>query len=219
MTGYRIAAAVLALAAGALLPIGPFPAASMLATASAEPCPDAEVVFARGTGEPPGLGGIGNAFVDALRSKVPGKSVGAYAVNYPASYNFLQATEGANDASGHVQYMADNCPGTRMVLGGYSQGAAVIDILTSAPIAGFGFSQPLSPQAADRVAAMTLFGNPSQLLDTVMPVMSPRFAGRTINLCDAGDPVCSQGRNWSAHSQYVQTGLIDQAASFAAARL
>jgi cutinase len=38
-------------------------------SATAEPCsPDVEVVFARGTGEPAGVGGVGQAFVDALRS-------------------------------------------------------------------------------------------------------------------------------------------------------
>ena len=31
--------------------------------ASAQPCPDIEVVFARGTAEPPGVGGTGQAFV------------------------------------------------------------------------------------------------------------------------------------------------------------
>ena len=41
-----------------------------LPSASAQPCPDVDVVFARGTGEPPGVGGIGQAFVDALRSQV-----------------------------------------------------------------------------------------------------------------------------------------------------
>lgn len=30
---------------------------------SAEPCPDVEVVFARGTGEPPGIGSVGGLFV------------------------------------------------------------------------------------------------------------------------------------------------------------
>src|SRR5262249_952704 len=34
--------------------------------ASAQPCPDVEVVFARGTGEPPGVGLVGQAFVDSL---------------------------------------------------------------------------------------------------------------------------------------------------------
>ncbi|OOK67363.1 cutinase family protein [Mycobacterium kansasii] len=47
------------------------------------------------------------------------------------------------------------------MLGGYSQGAAVIDIVTAAPLAALGFTQPLPAEAADHVAAVTLFGNPS----------------------------------------------------------
>ena len=103
-------------------------------TASAQDCPDIEVIFARGTDDTPGLGAVGDAFVGALRDKVGGRSVGAYAVNYPATYNFLLAGEGANDASAHVQYMMGACPNTRLVLGGYSQGAAVIDVITSVPV-------------------------------------------------------------------------------------
>lgn len=38
--------------------------------AVARGCPDVEVVFARGTGEPPGVGPTGQAFVDAVRSRV-----------------------------------------------------------------------------------------------------------------------------------------------------
>lgn len=38
--------------------------------ATARPCPDVEVVFARGTNEPPGVGGVGQAFVDSLRPKL-----------------------------------------------------------------------------------------------------------------------------------------------------
>ena len=33
----------------------------------AAPCPEVEVVFARGRTEPPGAGQVGNAFIDALR--------------------------------------------------------------------------------------------------------------------------------------------------------
>src|SRR5690242_18694135 len=58
------------------------------AGASAAPCPDVEVVFARGTFEPAGVGGIGQAFVDALTSRLAGKSVDVYPVNYPASLDF-----------------------------------------------------------------------------------------------------------------------------------
>lgn len=90
-----------------------------------EPCPDAEVVFARGTGEPPGLGRVGQSFVDTpLRTG--GRTLEAYAVNYPASFNFLTTAEGANDAAAQIVAVASRCPATQIVLGGFSQGAAVM---------------------------------------------------------------------------------------------
>lgn len=45
-------------------------AGSSVPSASAQPCPDVEVVFARGTGDPPGVGPTGQAFVDALRPQI-----------------------------------------------------------------------------------------------------------------------------------------------------
>ena len=112
---------------------------------AAADCPPIEVVFARGTDEPPGLGRVGSAFVDSLRSQVGGRSVGTYAVNYPATFDFLAAANGANDASAHIQYMVANCPNTRLVLGGYSQGAAVIDVIAAVPFPAIGFNQPMPP--------------------------------------------------------------------------
>ena len=100
----------------------------------------------------------------ALRGKVGGRSVGAYAVNYPASFDFLAAAGGANDASAHIQYMVNNCPNTRLVLGGYSQGAAVIDVISAVPIPAVGFNNPLPPNVPDHVAAIAVFGNPSAKL-------------------------------------------------------
>ena len=41
-------------------------------SASADPCPDVDVVFARGSGEPPGVGNIGQQFVDGLRGRIGG---------------------------------------------------------------------------------------------------------------------------------------------------
>lgn len=52
--------------------------------AFADGCPDAEVTFARGTGEPPGIGRVGQAFVDSLRQQT-GMEIGVYPVNYAAS--------------------------------------------------------------------------------------------------------------------------------------
>jgi len=123
------------------------------AVAEDGPCADVDVVFARGTNEPAGLGREGEAFVDALRADLPGMTVSVYAVNYPASFDFLKATDGATDASAHLQAVAAACPDTRFVLGGYSQGAAVIDILAAAPGPVLDFTDPLPPALADRVAA------------------------------------------------------------------
>jgi len=184
--------------------------------ASAAPCPDVEIVFARGTTEPPGVGRIGQAFVDSLRGQLGGRTVDVYAVNYPASNDFENSTPaGANDASTHLQSMAATCPDTKMVLGGYSQGAAVIDLATAA----------VPPQVADDVAAVADFGGPrSSFADTLsagpMPAISPLYAGKTVDMCVPNDPICFEG-GWDmrAHGAYVQTGLVDQAAAFAASRI
>jgi len=68
---------------------------------SAQPCPDTQVVFARGTGEDPGVGPTGQAFVDALRDRLPGKSVDVYPVNYPASDQWSTGLDGIRDAGSH----------------------------------------------------------------------------------------------------------------------
>ncbi|MGA7050429.1 MAG: cutinase family protein, partial [Mycobacterium sp.] len=52
------------------------PSASAVPSATSAACPDVEVVFARGTGEAPGPGFFGDAFVDSLRSKIGTKSMG-----------------------------------------------------------------------------------------------------------------------------------------------
>jgi cutinase len=186
-------------------------------SATAAPCPDVEVVFARGTTEPPGVGGVGQAFVDSLRSQVGGRSVGVYPVNYPATNNFRSSIPaGANDASAHVQSMAANCPNTRMVLGGYSQGAAVMDVTTS----------QMPPDVANHVAAVAVFGNPSAagtfargLSAGTLPGIGPLYVPKTIDMCMPGDPICTNGFSMGPHGQYVQSGMTNQAANFAAGRL
>lgn len=71
---------------------------AIIESASAGPCPDTEVVFARGTGEAPGLGPTGDSFVDALRSRVGANSPGVYPVNYPASDQWSTGIDGVRDA-------------------------------------------------------------------------------------------------------------------------
>jgi cutinase len=189
-------------------------------SASAAPgCSDVDVVFARGTAEPAGVGREGQAFVNALRSAVKGKTVSVYAVNYPASYDFMEAAVGADDASAHVQSTVAACPDTKIVLGGYSQGAAVIDFVTVASNPAFGFTNVMPPEVADHVTAVAVLGNPSAKFGHPLTEFSPLYGAKTIDLCNGADPVCSNGDDRPAHSLYVESGLTGQAASFVADRV
>jgi cutinase len=174
-------------------------------------------VFARGTGEDPGVGIVGQAFVDSFRAHTSkSRSIAVYPVDYPASHDFLAATDGANDASSFVQNVAITCPDTKFVLGGFSQGAAVIDILAVAANPVLGFTDPMPAEVADHVAAVAVIGNPSNRVKGPLTTLSPLYGSKTIDLCNGADPVCSPGDDAAAHSLYVQSGMADQAATFAA---
>lgn len=191
-------------------------------------CPDVEVIFARGTFEPPGLGATGQAFTDALTARLPDATVQAYAVNYPASLDFSQAVDGVVDAAQKIGEVVGSCPNTKIVLGGYSQGAAIAAYITADKVpSGFtlppGISGPLPARDAKHVAAVVLFGKPSNgFLDIVDPqappiAIGPMYSAKTIDLCAPDDPVCSlTGFNRAAHSAYRFNGMTDQAADFAA---
>jgi len=207
---------VAAIAGAGLISAAAVVSLPVIPVAAAQPCSDVEVVFARGTNEPPGVGMVGQAFVDALSAQVGRRSVEVYAVNYPASDNYLSsAANGSDDARAHIQDVVAGCPNTTMVLGGYSQGAAVTHLATAA----------MPPQIADRVAAVALFGSPSSAFSSmlaggqVLPTTSPVYAAKTIDLCMDGDPICSPGANMLAHVSYVQSGMADQAATFAATKV
>jgi cutinase len=183
--------------------------------ASAADCPDIEVVFARGTDEPPGIGKVGQALVDSIKALAKKKSVRAYAVQYPASWDFLGVVDGANDASARVQSTAAKCPKTRIVLGGYSQGAAVVDVITTSPIAGVGFKAPMPPAMANHVAAVTVFGNPSARAGQPLTMLSPLYGARTADMCNTNDPICSLGKDFGSHVRYPESGLVKRAAQWA----
>jgi cutinase len=210
--------------------IGSF-AAPPSANAADDSCPAVEVVFARGTNEAPGVGATGQAFVDALNARLPGKTIDVYGVNYPASLDFGRAADGIVDASNKIQTIAASCPTTKIVLGGYSQGAAVAGYITTDTVPdGFalpdGLSGPMPASIASHVSAVALFGTPTpgilRLLDGNAPPINigQLYAAKTLQLCAPGDPICFPGGlDRSAHSSYKSNGMADQAADFAARQL
>jgi cutinase len=201
---------------------------AVMQTASAAPCPDAEVVFARGTTEAPGVGPVGETFVDSLRPQLGTKSLTVYAVDYPATMEFATAVEGIADARAHILATAASCPDTKMVLGGFSQGAAVMGFVTASVVpdgvSPLDIPAPMPPEVADHVAAVALFGKPStrfmKAINDPDVVVGPNYAAKAVDLCVDNDLVCDpHGRSFSAHNQYAELGLVDQGATFVAQRL
>jgi cutinase len=209
--------------------------------ASAQPCPDVEVVFARGSAEPPGVGGVGQAFVDALTAQAAPRSVAVYPVNYVASSDFggdrlefaRTVVDGIRDAGLHIEATAANCPNTRIVVGGFSQGATVAGYVTAAEIPqevpaeyrSF-IPNPMPPQVADHVAAVVLIGKPSAqfMRDIGAPpiVIGPSYVPKTLELCAPEDTICNGapagGPNVS-HALYGMNGMAAQGAAYAVGRL
>ncbi|ROZ89182.1 cutinase family protein [Gordonia sp. OPL2] len=207
------------------------------AQAKAAPCSDVEVIFARGTIEPaPPMGVTGVSFVEAVRSQLPGKSVSSYGVKYPASDKFNNrlaiansVTVGVRSAQSRIKYLAANCPGTRVVLGGYSQGAVVAGFTTATGISvpseyrqyASQVPPPLPGDVADNIAAVVLFAPPSDrfLRDIGSPPIEVdrEYKAKTKSYCIAGDNICDgapAGQPNGLHVLYSVNGMTLDAADY-----
>jgi cutinase len=197
-------------------------AAGLLATpvANAFDCPDVEVIFARGTNEPPGLGRVGDAFVDSLRQQT-NLNILPYGVNYAASKLQLHGGDGANDTIDRVKKSVETCPNTKIVLGGYSQGASVMDIVAGVPIGGINWGNSLPPQYASNIAAVATFGDVADRAGGTLPSQSKLLGSKAIDLCNPNDPIChaGPGNEWSGHTEGYVPVYTTQAAAFVASKL
>jgi cutinase len=193
--------------------------ASTMRAAPAGGCPDVELAFSRGSTELPGLGIVGTPLLAELRADLPGKSVGSWANPYGASITQLTAGPGATDLSQHIISEAAACPNTQFVLGGYSQGASVIDISIGIPTL-LGVGEHIPTSLASRIPAILTFGNPLKLFGQTIEGDSPNLWGpKNDNFCNLGDPVCANGLDILAHLQYGFNGDTNKAAAFAAQKI
>jgi hypothetical protein len=227
---HLVAAALLTISAVGLTMVSP--------AASAKPCADVEVVFARGSDEPPGVGKVGQTFVDALRSRLTDQSIVVYPVNYAAASGLSSGVDfdrsvitGIRDEVSHIEWTALDCPDTQMVLGGYSQGAAVTGYATAQSVpAGLPdelvpeLPRPMPDVVVDHVAAVVLFGKPSATFirryDAPPVVVGPLYAPKTREYCARNDTVCDGADGIPlGHLDYPTNGMPANAAEFAANRV
>lgn len=206
--------------------------------AAAAPCADVEVIFARGSDEPPGVGKVGQAFLDALRAKLTDRSIAVYPVRYAAVCGFSSGLDfdrsviaGIRDEAAHIQYTTLDCPDTRIVLGGYSQGAAVTGYTTSPAVpAGVpaelvpDLPPPMPPVVAEHVTAVVLFGKPSPTFirryDAPPVVVGPLYAPKTLEFCARDDTVCNGADGIPfGHLDYPTNGMAATAAEFVVGRV
>lgn len=181
-------------------------------------CTDVQLVFARGTGELPGLGIVGTPLASALGTALPGKSVSSYAVDYAADFAQTSAGPGATDMASHIKTVAATCPKTQFVIGGYSQGGSVTDIAMGIQF-GTTAGTAIPADLTNRVAAVVVYGNPLGMLRRTIAESSASYGPKAKEFCNTGDPVCGGGANVAAHLLYATNGSVEQGASFAAGKI
>jgi hypothetical protein len=215
-----IAAAGVVVAGG--LAVAPF---SFAAQAPGNGCADVEIIGARASTERPGLG----VLVGPLAQRVTGatsQTVKSTAVDYPATLgNYNNSVKaGVADMAKKIQATASSCPDTKIVLAGYSQGAQVV----GDTIAGAGRNgrPAVNAAAIDKVAAITLFGDPTFTAGEPFNAANrnrngvfTRGKGKldavadvTQSFCNTGDTFCQGGQNLAAHLNY--NGSLSAAQQF-----
>lgn len=149
------------------------------------------------------------------------------------AYNFGDSvTEGVNELKAYLFALSSACPNTKVVLGGYSQGAMVIsrtlpsldpDQIVYA--ATFGDPKLYLPEGAGLPSAACLgrsfsgyrayvpdcqahFG----VLGGYQPYEPTGFTGKLGTWCNQDDIMCSSGWSFSDHSAYVSENLYYDAA-------
>ncbi|MCJ1458959.1 hypothetical protein MMC28_009336 [Mycoblastus sanguinarius] len=171
------------------------------------PCKALTVIFARGTSEPGNVGTVaGPPFFEALQSAVGANMVALQGVNYSASWD--GAFEGGDPTGSStmaslVGQAIKQCPDTKVVLSGYSQGAQLVH----------NSAKQLSSALTADISSVIVFGDP----DNGQAVGSIPTS-KVDSFCASGDTVCDGAGIGagitSAHLTYGQDA--DQAAAFVA---
>lgn len=198
-------------------------------TAAAAPaCADFHWIGAAGSGQRDGAGltangGMGDVVYQSyqqLRANLlaNGRTITADAVRYPAApvpleggldgwLDFLGSVDDGTDATAEqFEAFTKQCPDTKVVFAGYSQGAMVIhrnlhDLaddphVAAALLIADGDRLPVDTTINMGTTAITpglgkgVAQEHSFLASTDTSMLPPEIGARTISVCDVGDPVC-----------------------------
>lgn len=212
---------VSALALGASLGVQAAPALAVASSNS--PCATVDEVVARASTEAAGTGAIG-ALAEEVQKSVKA-TVAIRAVKYPAQLFPYEPSVQAGDKAIREELTEEvgKCPGQRILLLGYSQGAQIVgDVLGGG--GGNAGDGPENPPAAksvtEKVVGVVQYGDPRHLPNKSYDVgtdpgaegLFPRKSNQSVDgfgsviqsYCDTGDPFCAKGNNLNAHLDYVE---------------
>ncbi|KAJ0417597.1 cutinase-domain-containing protein [Aspergillus carlsbadensis] len=147
-------------------------------------CKELTFIFARGTTEMGNMGTVVGPKVGSELDSLTGGKVAIQGVDYPASAagNAQLGAAGGPEMASLVEQALKQCPDTKVVLGGYSQGAMVVH-------------NAAGKLSAGQVVGAVTFGDPFK---TQQPDNIENFK----TWCATGDPVCLNGGNFMAHISY-----------------
>jgi cutinase len=162
-------------------------------------CTDLTLIFARGTGELGNMGTIsGPPMVKAIRSKLGVDRVTVQGVDYAAS-----AAGNANLGGDGGQTMADlvkaakaQCPDSKIIMSGYSQGAMVVHNAFSKGV------------TASDVAGTVMFGDPLKRQG-----ISGLGTDKVKEFCGTSDQICGGGGDGGATGSHLSYGSSAEAAA------
>jgi hypothetical protein len=213
-------------------------AAPALAVASSSGCAQVSIITARASTESAGEGITGALVTQIVNAST--QTVSRASVSYPASlFNYNSSSlQGINALKSQLTTLVNNCPNTKVVLLGYSQGAhVVLDVLGGGQGGSLGTATaPIASNIASHVVAVADFGDPRHVVNgpnfnvgtSTANGLFPRnstqinllnsFSPRIRSWCDANDTFCSSGNNTNVHLTYLNRYQND-AANFVLGRI
>ncbi|KAH9207591.1 cutinase [Leptodontidium sp. 2 PMI_412] len=171
-------------------------------------CKAVTVLFAKGTGENGNMGdgsSPGPAWVAAIRASLGTDKVTVQGIDYDASvlgYLLGGSPSGTTTYLNTINQASTQCPSTKIVVGGYSQGAQILH----------NAAEKLTAAVTAKIAAVVLFGDPDYP-DLVGSVP----ASKTDQICHTGDIICTGKGGADAHLTYANDAPA--AAAFVVARV
>jgi acetylxylan esterase len=219
----RYGAGVLASAVGVLVLSAVAAAPASAVASSGSGCAQVSIITARASTEAAGEGITGNLVTAIVNAST--QTVSRASVNYPATLqNYASSSlQGINALKSQLTTLVQNCPNTKVVLLGYSQGAhVVLDVLGGGQGGSLGTATaPIASNIASHVTAVATFGDPRHVVNgpnfnagtSTRNGLFPRnstlinllntFSPRIRAWCDANDTFCSSGTNIQVHLTYL----------------